>query len=32
MKNLEKKKKNAFNIDFKADYKDFDLDISKLND
>lgn len=29
---LEKKKKNAFNIDFKAEYKDFDLDISKLND
>jgi wobble nucleotide-excising tRNase len=28
---LEKKKKNAFNTDFKVDYKDFDLDISKLN-
>ena len=29
---LEKKKKNAFNTDFKVDYKDFGLDISKLND
>ena len=28
---LEKKKKNAFNADFKVGYKDFDLDISKLN-
>ncbi len=28
---LEKKKKNVFNTDFKVEYKDFDLDISKLN-
>jgi wobble nucleotide-excising tRNase len=29
---LREKKKNAFNTDFKVEYKDFDLDISKLND
>ncbi len=29
---LEKKKKNAFNTDFKVIYKDFVLDISELND
>lgn len=29
---LEKKKENAFNTDFEVEYKDFDLDILKLND
>jgi len=29
---LKKKKKNAFNTDLKVEYKDFDLDISDLND
>lgn len=29
---LEKKKKNVFNTDFEVEYKNFDLDISKLND